>query len=72
MSLVKSNADSQQLHQYFTTRECNPLKMILSVCAIDNKLIHVFYGMIIHDQPYGGKKMLRDIHRPMMATAKVA
>lgn len=72
MSLVKSNPDFQQIHQYFTTRECNPLKKIQSICAIANKLIHVFYGMITHDQPYDGEKMLRDIHRPMMAAAKAA
>ncbi len=71
-SLVKSNADFQQIHQYFTTRECNPLKKIQSICAIANKLIHVFYGMIIHDQPYDGEKMLRDIHRPVKAATKVA
>ena len=72
MSLVKSNPDFQQIHQYFTTRECNPLKKIQSICAIANKLIHVFYGMITHDQPYDGEKMLRDIRRPMMAAAKAA
>lgn len=71
-SLVKSNPDFQQIHKYFTTRECNPLKKIQSICAIANKLIHVFYGMIINDQPYDGEKMLRDIHRPIKAAAKAA
>jgi len=71
-SLVKSNSDFQQIHQYFTTRECNPLKKIQSICAIANKLIHVFYGMIINDQPYDGEKMLRDIHRPTKAAVKAA
>ena len=35
-------------------------------------LAFTFYGMITHDQPYDGEKMLRDIHRPMMAAAKAA
>ena len=42
------------------------------ICLCSNKLIHVFYGMITHDQPYDGEKMLRDIRRPMMAAAKAA
>ena len=71
-SLVKSNPEFQQIHQYFTTRDVNPLKKIQSICAVANKLIHVFYGMVINDQPYDGEKMLRDIHRPVKAMEKAA
>ena len=46
------------------------MKKIQSICAITNRLIHVFYGMITHDPLYDGEKMLRYIHRLAKAVTK--
>ena len=44
MSLVKSNREMRLLHEYYTTREQNPLKKMQSLMAIAGKIIRVFYG----------------------------
>ena len=69
LSLVKSNPQFYQLHQYFTGRQENPLKKIQSIVAVSTKLIRVVFGMIKNDRPYDPEKMMSDIHRPMKIVA---
>lgn len=61
--LLATNEEFRSLHQYFTTRTVNPLKKKQSAIALCNKLIRVFYAILVHGVDYDGKKMLSDIHR---------
>ena len=44
--LVRSNKEFKSIHDYFTTREKNPLKKKQSLMAVAAKLIRVCFGII--------------------------
>ena len=64
MSLLGKNQEFREIHQYYTTRENNPLKKMQSLIAIACKLIRVFYVVLTTGVDYDGSKMLSDIKRP--------
>ena len=64
MSMVKSNKEMKSLHEYYTTREQNPLKKMQSLMAIAGKIIRVFYGMMKNGTDYDPVRLLTDIRRP--------
>ena len=64
MSLVSTNPEFRELHQYYTTRDKNPLKKMQSLMAIGCKLIRVFYALLTKDIEYSAEKMRSDIRRP--------
>lgn len=64
MSVLGKNQDFREIHQYYTTREDNPLKKMQSLIAIACKLIRVFYVILTTGVDYDGSKMLSDIKRP--------
>ena len=53
----------RQLHQYYTTREKNPLKKKQSIIAMSCKLIRVFYAVSTKGCAYDPVRLLADIHR---------
>ena len=64
MSMVKSNKEMKALHEYYTTREQNPLKKMQSLMAIAGKIIRVFYGIMKNGTEYDPIRLLTDIKRP--------
>lgn len=64
MSLVGKNIEFKQLHEYYTTRNKNPLKKMQSLIAVACKAIRVFYAILTKGVDYDAEKMLRDIKRP--------
>ena len=64
MSLVAKNKEFRDLHSYYTTRSCNPLRKMQSLMAISAKLIRVFYAMLTNGVTYDASKMVSDIKRP--------
>lgn len=65
--LISKNSEFRALHEYYTTRENNPLKKKQSVIAISCKLIRIFYAILANGVTYDPAKMLSDIHRPQVA-----
>ena len=65
--LIAKNAEFRSLHEYYTTRENNPLKKKQSVIAISCKLIRIFYAILANGVTYDPEKMLSDIHRQSQA-----
>ena len=63
MSLVKSNKGFKTVHDYFTTREKNPLKKMQSLMAVAAKLLRVCFGMVKNSTPYDPTKVLKDIRK---------
>lgn len=63
LSLVGRNKEFNQIHQYYTTREKNPLKGIQSVVAVACKVIRIFYKILTTGVSYDGTKMTMDIVR---------
>jgi transposase len=63
MSLVKSNKEFKTVHDYFTTREKNPLKKMQSLMAVAAKLLRVCFGMVKNSTPYDPTKVLKDIRK---------
>ena len=63
MSLVKSNHEFKQIHEYFTTREKNPLKKMQSLMAVAAKFLRVCFGMVKNGSPYDPERVLKDIRR---------
>lgn len=63
------DSEFRKLHQYYTTRDKNPLKKMQSIMAISCKLIRVFYAVTTKGCAYNPAKMLADInrHAPLIA-----
>ncbi len=64
LSLVGKNEAFKALHQYYLTRENNPLKKMQSLMAIACKVIRIFYAMLKNGTHFDEAKMLSDIKRP--------
>ena len=67
ISLIGKNPEFKEIHNYYLTRDKNPLKKMQSVIAVACKVIRVFYMMLTKAISYDGAKMLNDIKRPELA-----
>ena len=67
VSLIGKNPEFKEIHNYYLTREKNPLKKMQSVIAVACKIIRVFYMMLTKGISYDGTKMLKDIQRPELS-----
>ena len=63
ISLIRKNPEFKEIHNYYLTRDKNPLKKMQSVIAVACKVIRVFYMMLTKGISYDGTKMLNDIKR---------
>ena len=61
--MLKHNDEFKQIHEYYTTREHNPLKKMQSVIAICCKMIRVFYAILKKGEQYDSQRLLNDIIR---------
>lgn len=70
ISVVGKNEEFRQIHEYYTTRDKNPLKKMPSLIAVSCKLIRVFHVILTKGVSYDASKMLGDIrHRGTQPTA---
>ena len=67
ISLVGKNAEFKEIHNYYLTRDNNPLKKMQSIIAVACKVIRIFYAILTKGIDYDGNKMLKDIVRPSVA-----
>ena len=65
--MIGKNPEFKEIHNYYLTREKNPLKKMQSVIAVACKVIRVFYMILTKGISYDGAKMLNDIKRPELA-----
>ena len=71
VSVVGKNAEFKEIHEYYTTRNNNPLKKMQSIVAVACKLIRVFHVILTKGVSYDASKMLDDIEYKTIA-AKAA
>lgn len=67
ISLVGKNVEFKEIHNYYLTRDKNPLKKMQSIIAVACKVIRIFYAILTKGIDYDGNKMLQDIVRPSVA-----
>ena len=67
VSVVSHSPEFKLIHQYYTTREKNPLKKMQSMIAVACKLIRVFYLILQTGTTYDAAKLMGDIRRPVAA-----
>ena len=67
VSVVSHSPEFRSIHQYYTTREKNPLKKMQSMIAVACKLIRVFYLILQTGTTYDAEKLMSDIRRPVAA-----
>lgn len=72
VSVIGKNDEFKEVHQYYTTRENNPLKKMQSLIAVACKLIRVFHVILIKGVSYDASKMLGDIRHPGVRGPKAA
>lgn len=61
LPLVAQNPAFKALHQYFTTRNDNPLKKKQSLIALCCKLVRILFTVARKQTGFSPEKMLRDI-----------
>lgn len=71
-SAVAHAGEFKQLHEYYTTRQDNPLKKKQSLIVIACKILRVIYAILKTGTKYDPEKMLRDIKRPEVKSAQMA
>lgn len=64
ISVVGKNEEFRQIHEYYTTRDKNPLKKMQSLIAVSCKLIRIFHVILTKGVSYDASKMLGDIRHP--------
>lgn len=64
ISVAGKNEEFRQIHEYYTTRDKNPLKKMQSLIAVSCKLIRVFHVILTKGVRYDASKMLGDIRHP--------
>lgn len=69
LPLVAKNEEFKALHQYYTTREENPLKKKQSLILLCCKLIRIFHTLLTKQVAYDPEKMMSDIKRQPMPEA---
>lgn len=67
VSVVSHSPEFRSIHQYYTTRDKNPLKKMQSMIAVACKLIRIFYVILKNGTRYDAAKMMGDIRRPEAA-----
>ena len=67
VSMVAHNPEFRQIHEYYTTRDKNPLKKMQSLIAVACKLIRIFYLILQTGATYDAAMMMGDIRRPEAA-----
>lgn len=67
VSVVSHNPEFKSIHQYYTTRDKNPLKKMQSMVAVACKLIRIFHMILTTGATYDGGRMMSDIRRPIAA-----
>ena len=67
VSVVGHSPEFRSIHDYYTTREKNPLKKMQSMIAISCKLIRIFYLILRTGKSYNPTRMMADIRRPAAA-----
>ncbi len=63
--LVAKNEEFRAIHQYYISRDKNPLKKKQSIIAVCCKLIRIFYVILCKGIAYDSMKMQEDIRRPI-------
>lgn len=69
ISVIGKNAEFKEIHNYYRTREVNPLKKMQSVIAVACKVLRVFYTILTKGVDYDGMKLISDIRRPLPQVA---
>lgn len=62
-ALLENTPAFKPLKEHFMRRTDNPLNSIKANVAMCNKLLRIFYAMIVHDEDFDEEKMLGDIRR---------
>lgn len=71
-SVVVHSSEFKELHQYYTTRNTNPLKKMQSLIVIACKILRVIFTILKKGIVYDPKKLTGDIIRPMQMAAQAA
>ena len=69
ISVIGKNAEFREIHEYYRTREKNPLKKMQSVIAVSCKILRIFYTILTKGVDYDANKLLGDIKRPQIQAA---
>ena len=64
MSVVAHNEAFRQLHEYYTTRQNNPLKKMQSLIVIACKLLRIIFTILKKGVCFDAERMMKDIVRP--------
>lgn len=71
-SVVVHSPEFKELHQYYTTRNKNPLKKMQSLIVIACKILRVIFTILKKGIVYDPKKLTGDITRPEQPAAQAA
>jgi transposase len=69
LPMVATNNEFKELHQYYTSREQNPLQKKQSLIVLSCKLIRIFFAILTKQVAYDPEKMMNDIQRTMSKKA---
>lgn len=69
LPMVATNSEFKALHQYYTTRTCNPLKKKQSLIALCGKLIRVLHTLGTKQVQYNAEDLLGPLRKSQLQMA---
>ena len=69
LPMVSKNAEFKALHEYYTTRTCNPLKKKQSLIALCGKLIRVLHTLGTKQVSYNAEDLLGPLRKSQLQMA---
>jgi transposase len=61
LPVMNNNPEFKQLHEYYTTRNENPLKKKQSIIALECKLLRIIHGMAVNNTEYNPLEVFKSI-----------
>src|SRR5690606_37364995 len=59
--MIRHNEAFRKLHEYYTTRQTNPLSKKQSIVVLCGKLLKVLHGISTKHQAFDAQRMMKDI-----------
>lgn len=67
MPMIRHNKAFRQLHEYYTTRQVNPLRKKQSIVVLCGKLLKVLHAICTKQMVFDAEQMMRDIPKLVRA-----
>ena len=67
MCVIANSEEFKALHDYYTTREKNPLKKMQSLMVIMRKLLRIIHRLLLTGEAYDASRIVKQLEKAKAA-----